>query len=219
MLFYATRKFSWCRQQTCREVKCGERMRQDRIVIIADDDVEIRNEICRILKGSAYVIVAETGNGLELVKLCKEKKPDLVIADIQMPTMNGMEAARQIIEEELSRCVIMLTSYADSFFVQECVDVGVTEYLTKPVDSKILVLTMDRAMEKSRELYLKRREMNKLVRRKKSQSILDRAKLLLMENRGMSEEEAYLFLKNMGKRKQITLEEVARIVIAKMRKL
>ena len=74
-------------------------------------------------------------------------------------------------------------------------------------------------MEKSRELYLKRREMNKLTRRKQSQNLLDSAKLLLMENRGLSEDEAYLFLKNMAKRRQSTLEEVARIVIAKMRRL
>ena len=83
----------------------------------------------------------------------------------------------------------------------------------------MLILTLDRAMEKSRELYLKRKEMNKLTRRKQSQNILDSAKLLLMENRGMSEEEAYLFLKNMAKRRQITLEEMARIIIAKMRTL
>ena len=194
-------------------------MKQERTVMIADDDAEIRSALRRTLRGSGYTVVAEASNGLELVNRCKELRPDVVIADIQMPTMNGMEAARQIVEEELSRCVVMLTSYADRFFVQECADAGVTEYLTKPLDTGMLVLTLDRAMEKSRELYLKRREMSKLERRKKSQNILDSAKLLLMENRGMSEDEAYLFLKNMAKRRQITLEEVARIVIAKMRTL
>lgn len=191
----------------------------ERTVIVADDDSEIREEIRRILKDSEFQIAAEVSNGLELVRQCQEKKPDLVIADIQMPTMNGMEAARQIIEEELSRCVIMLTSYADHYFVQECAQAGVMEYLTKPLDGDVLVLTMHRALEKSRELYLKNREMHKLERRKKSQNLLDAAKLLLMENRGLSENDAYLFLKNMAKRRQITLEETARIVIAKMRKL
>lgn len=194
-------------------------MKQERTVILADDDAEIRGALCRALKGSAYTVMAEASNGLELVKQCKELNPDVVIADIQMPTMNGMEAARQIVEEELGRCVVMLTSYADRFFIQECADAGVIEYLTKPFDPGMLILTLDRAMEKSRELYLKRKEMNKLTRRKQSQNILDSAKLLLMENRGMSEEEAYLFLKNMAKRRQITLEEMARIVIAKMRTL
>lgn len=191
----------------------------ERTVIIADDDTEIRGALRLALKGSSYTVAAEASNGLELVKRCQEQKPDVVIADIQMPTMNGMEAARQIVEEELARCVVMLTSYADQFFVQECIDAGVTEYLTKPFDDTQLLLTLDHAMEKSRELYLKRREMNKLTRRKQSQNLLDSAKLLLMENRGLSEDEAYLFLKNMAKRRQSTLEEVARIVIAKMRRL
>lgn len=191
----------------------------ERTVIIADDDTEIRSALRLALKGSSYTVAAEASNGLELVKRCQALKPDVVIADIQMPTMNGMEAARQIVEEELARCVVMLTSYADQFFVQECIDAGVTEYLTKPFDSTQLLLTLDHAMEKSRELYLKRREMNKLTRRKQSQNLLDSAKLLLMENRGLSEDEAYLFLKNMAKRRQSTLEEVARIVIAKMRRL
>ena len=191
----------------------------ERTVIIADDDTEIRSALRLALKGSSYTVAAEASNGLELVKHCQALKPDVVIADIQMPTMNGMEAARQIVEEELARCVVMLTSYADQFFVQECIDAGVTEYLTKPFDSTQLLLTLDHAMEKSRELYLKRREMNKLTRRKQSQNLLDSAKLLLMENRGLSEDEAYLFLKNMAKRRQSTLEEVARIVIAKMRRL
>ena len=191
----------------------------ERTVIIADDDTEIRSALRLALKGSSYTVAAEASNGLELVKHCQALKPDVVIADIQMPTMNGMEAARQIVEEELARCVVMLTSYVDQFFVQECIDAGVTEYLTKPFDSTQLLLTLDHAMEKSRELYLKRREMNKLTRRKQSQNLLDSAKLLLMENRGLSEDEAYLFLKNMAKRRQSTLEEVARIVIAKMRRL
>lgn len=188
-------------------------------MIIADDDREIRNHIQQILQDSEYKVVAEVSNGLELVKQCQEKHPDLVIADIQMPTMNGMEAARQIVEEGLGRCVIMLTSYADQYFVQECAQAGVMEYLTKPLDEGVLLLTMGRALEKSRELYLKHREMNKLERRKRSQTILDSAKLLLMENRRLSEDEAYLFLKNMAKRRQITLEEAARIVTAKMRTL
>ena len=194
-------------------------MKQTKTVIIADDDEQIRKGIREQLKDSAYRIIAEASDGLTLVRLCKEHTPDVVIADIQMPTMNGMEAVRQIMDEGLTRCVIMLTSYSDASFVQESVEAGVMEYLTKPADLKLLTVVMDGAMEKSKELYLKRKEMNKLTRRKNAQSLLDTAKLLLMENKGMSEEEAYEFMKDFAKKRQITLEEVARIIVAKMRKL
>ncbi len=194
-------------------------MKQTKTVIIADDDEQIRKGIREQLKDSAYRIIAEASDGLTLVRLCKEHTPDVVIADIQMPTMNGMEAVRQIMDEGLTRCAIMLTSYSDAFFVQESVEAGVMEYLTKPTDLNLLTVVLDGAMEKSKELYLKRKEMNKLTRRKNAQSLLDTAKLLLMENKGMSEEEAYEFMKDFAKKRQITLEEVARIIVAKMRKL
>lgn len=194
-------------------------MKQTKTVIIADDDEQIRKGIRERLKDSTYRIIAEASDGLTLVRLCKEHTPDVVIADIQMPTMNGMEAVRQIMDEGLTRCAIMLTSYSDAFFVQESVEAGVMEYLTKPTDLNLLTVVLDGAMEKSKELYLKRKEMNKLTRRKNAQSLLDTAKLLLMENKGMSEEEAYEFMKDFAKKRQITLEEVARIIVAKMRKL
>ncbi len=194
-------------------------MKQTKTVIIADDDEQIRKGIREQLKDSTYRIIAEASDGLTLVRLCKEHTPDVVIADIQMPTMNGMEAVRQIMDEGLTRCAIMLTSYSDAFFVQESVEAGVMEYLTKPTDLNLLTVVLDGAMEKSKELYLKRKEMNKLTRRKNAQSLLDTAKLLLMENKGMSEEEAYEFMKDFAKKRQITLEEVARIIVAKMRKL
>ena len=194
-------------------------MKQTKTVIIADDDEQIRKGIREQLKDSTYRIIAEASDGLTLVRLCKEHTPDVVIADIQMPTMNGMEAVRQIMDEGLTRCAIMLTSYSDAFFVQESVEAGVMEYLTKPTDLNLLTVVLDGAMEKSKELYLKRKEMNKLTRRKNAQSLLDTAKLLLMENKGMSEDEAYEFMKDFAKKRQITLEEVARIIVAKMRKL
>ena len=96
-------------------------MKQTKTVIIADDDEQIRKGIRKQLKDSAYRIIAEASDGLTLVRLCKEHTPDVVIADIQMPTMNGMEAVRQIMDEGLTHCVIMLTSYSDASFVQESV--------------------------------------------------------------------------------------------------
>lgn len=193
-------------------------MDQKKTVIIADDDREMRRQLQEQLAGTEYAVAAEAANGLELIRLCKSLRPDLVIADIQMPTMNGVEAARQILEEELARCVLMLTSFDDLSYVQESAQAGVMEYLTKPMDMKLLVPTMDRALKKSRELHLKQKELHKLERRKNSQNLLDAAKLLLMEHRGLSEEEAYLSLKKLAMRRNLTLEEAARIVVAKMRK-
>ena len=72
-------------------------MKQTRTVIIADDDEDIRKMIGIALTGSSYSVAAEASNGLDLVTLCEEKQPDIVIADIQMPVIDGVEAARQIL--------------------------------------------------------------------------------------------------------------------------
>lgn len=187
-------------------------------IIIADDDIQIRRLLKKALSNSEYQVIAEASNGLELFDLCKEHVPDAAIVDIQMPTIDGISAARMITDEGKVKCVIILTSYDTKEYVNGAIGVGVAGYLTKPLDIDILIPVIENALKSSKQLYEKNKELNKIEKKKKSLKYVDKAKLFLMENKNIAEEEAYLLMKDISKRKQLPLESVARIIISKMGK-
>lgn len=185
-------------------------------VIIADDDMNVRYTLKKALYDSDYEIIAEATNGLDLFEKCKSLSPDVAIVDIQMPTMDGIKAAKLVLDEGKAKCVIMLTSFDEKEYVNGAIEAGAIGYLTKPVNTNLLIPNLDNALKKSKELYEKGKEVDKIIRRKDSLKLIDQAKLCLMENRGLSEEDAYMFIKNLAKRKKLTLESVARFIISKL---
>lgn len=184
-------------------------------VIIADDDAQIRKVLKQALLHSEYQIVAEATNGLDLLEKCTALIPDVAIVDIQMPTMDGISATKMIIEESKAKCVIILTSFDEQEYVSRAINAGVSGYLTKPLDLDMLIPTIESALFRSKQLYEKHKELNKTVKRKQSLKYIDKAKLCLMESRDVSEETAYMMMKEISKKNQLRLESVARIIIAK----
>lgn len=185
-------------------------------VIIADDDMDVRNTLKKALYDSDYEIIAEATNGLDLFEKCNSLCPDIAIVDIQMPTMDGIKATKMVLDEGKAKCVMMLTSFEEKEYVNGAIEAGAIGYLTKPVNTNLLIPNLDNALKKSKELYEKGKEVDKIIRRKDSLKLIDRAKLCLMENRGLSEEDAYMFIKNLAKRKKLTLESVAKFIISKL---
>lgn len=185
-------------------------------VIIADDDINVRNTLKKALYNSDYEIIAEAANGLDLFEKCKSLSPDVAIVDIQMPTMDGIKAAKMVLDEGKAKCVIMLTSFDEKEYINGAIEAGAIGYLTKPVNTNLLIPNLDNALKNSKELYEKGKEVDKIIRRKDSLKLIDRAKLCLMESRGLSEEDAYMFIKNLAKRKKLTLESVSRFIISKL---
>ena len=82
-------------------------------VVIADDEVLIRMYIREILENNGYEVVGEAEDGLDAIAVCRQKKPDFVIMDINMPVMTGLEATKVINEDKLAGFVIILTAYRD----------------------------------------------------------------------------------------------------------
>ncbi|MCR5474615.1 MAG: response regulator [Lachnospiraceae bacterium] len=105
-------------------------------ILIAEDEIRIREGIQKLLHkiDPEYEIVGEAGDGLEGLKMCRELDPDLIITDVQMPEMNGLEMLETIYEEGYMAKAIVLSAYSEFEYARGAMKMGVTEYLLKPVN-------------------------------------------------------------------------------------
>ncbi len=109
----------------------GEKIR----VLLADDHALVRQGICQFLASAEdMVVVAEADNGQEVLGLVETTNPDVVLLDIQMPGMNGVEAARQIKSRFPQVRVLILTAYDDDPYIFAAVQAGADGYLLKRID-------------------------------------------------------------------------------------
>ena len=101
-------------------------------ILIADDHAMIRNGIKTMLKENKnYVVAGEALDGQEAVEKFKTLAPDLTILDISMPVLNGMEAAREILQEKSDAKIVILSMYDDEEYINRCMEVGVMGYVIK----------------------------------------------------------------------------------------
>ncbi|MBM3128316.1 MAG: response regulator, partial [Chloroflexi bacterium] len=100
-------------------------------VIIADDESVIRADLREMLTTLGYLVVGEAGDGQSAVNSARELKPDIVIMDIKMPQMDGIEAAKILTQEKIAP-VLLLTAYSQRDLVDRAKEAGVVGYLVKP---------------------------------------------------------------------------------------
>lgn len=110
-------------------------------MIIIDDEYLVRLGIKETIDWASYNIsvVAEGKNGKQGLELIKEYKPDIVISDIKMPVMDGLDLVKAIKEQNIDTCIIMLSGYKDFEYAKEALENGAYQYLLKPIDNQKLV--------------------------------------------------------------------------------
>lgn len=112
-------------------------------VVIADDEGHIRVLVKMLLQQISFSVVGEAENGLEVLDLVKDRHPDLILLDVNMPQLRGVEALREIKASDAGVCIIMLTSVADMDTVQQCLEAGASNFIRKdtPIeDMKAMIL-------------------------------------------------------------------------------
>lgn len=104
-------------------------------IVIVEDEIRIREGIAKLLKklGDDYEVLGEASDGKEGVELCLEKKPDLVITDIRMPKMDGIEMLSQLYAQDVKPKAIVVSAYSEFEYARGAMKLGVTEYLLKPI--------------------------------------------------------------------------------------
>jgi DNA-binding NarL/FixJ family response regulator len=132
-------------------------------ILIADDHRLFRDGLKALLEKQADMqVVGETADGIATVQAVQEKKPDIILMDISMPELNGIEATRQIIESRPDIRVIMLSMHSDQRYIAECLKAGAVGYILKDCPTEEL-LTAIRAVA-NKQVYLSRKITESLVR-------------------------------------------------------
>jgi CheY-like chemotaxis protein len=100
-------------------------------ILIAEDETIIRLDLKDLLERSGFEVCAEAKDGQEAVELARQEQPDLAVLDVKMPRLDGIEAARRILDERPIP-IVMLTAYGRTRLVSRAVEAGVFGYLVKP---------------------------------------------------------------------------------------
>jgi len=109
-------------------------------VVIADDHTLVREGTSRMLQAqSDIVVLGEAADGAEAVEACLKLQPNVVLLDIRMPALNGIEAARRLRDEAPNVATVLLTAYDEDEYVSAAIKVGASGYLLKTVRASELI--------------------------------------------------------------------------------
>ena len=182
-------------------------------VLIAEDETIIRLDLRDLLERSGFDVVAEARDGLEAVELARTAEPDVAVMDVKMPRLDGIEAARRILDERPIP-IVMLTAYGQDDLVSRAVEVGVFGYLVKPFREQDVLPAIRAARARHEELAALREEADSLAEALAARKVIERAKGLLMEKEGLAEREAFDRLRRASQVSGRPLKVVAEAVVA-----
>jgi AmiR/NasT family two-component response regulator len=181
-------------------------------VIIADDESLIRMDLREMLQNLGYLVVGEVGDGRSAVNLARELRPDVVIMDIKMPDMDGIDAAKVLTEEHIAP-VILLTAYNQRDLVERAKEAGVVGYMVKPFRESDLVPAIEVALARFKEFEALHKEVNDLQVALETRKLVDRAKGILMDTQNLTEAEAFRKIQKMSMNTRKPMKEVAEAII------
>jgi AmiR/NasT family two-component response regulator len=183
-----------------------------RRVIIADDEAIIRMDLREMLTNLGYLVVGEVADGTSAVNLARELRPDIVIMDIKMPDMDGIDAARVLTQERIAP-VLLLTAYSQSELIERAKEAGVVGYIVKPVRESDLSPAIEVSLARFAELRAMEREVGDLKDALETRKLVDRAKGILMDTQGLTESQAFRRIQTMSMNTRRAMKQVAEAII------
>lgn len=182
-------------------------------IAVAEDDRDIRDFLERMIPTLGHTVSSVAGNGRELVEQCRTAAPDLIIADVRMPGLTGLEAVEQV-NKTTPVPAILLTGHPDERSVEKAREIGVMAYLLKPVTETDLAPAIALARRHFDEVQALKKESAELRQALEDRKVIERAKGAVTRRCGLTEADAYARLRRLASNHNRKLVEVARQVLA-----
>ena len=183
-----------------------------RSVLVAEDEALIRLDLVEMLREEGYNVAGEAVDGEEAIRLATELRPDLVILDVKMPKVDGIDAASKIAGRRIAP-VVILTAFSQRELVERARDAGAMAYLVKPFAKHDLVPAIELAVSRFAELQALEHEVAGLNERLETRKLIERAKGLLMSKQGLSEPDAFRWIQRNAMDRRTTMKAVAQAVV------
>src|SRR6516165_8604518 len=187
-------------------------MNQSLRIAVADDEPDMREYFQRLLPRLGHQVVAVAKTGRELVNQCANLKPDLVITDIKMPDMDGIDAAIQIYRHR-PLPVILVSAYHDPELINRAGADHILAYLVKPIKHPDLEPAIGLAMRRFEQFQALRQEAADLRQALQDRKVIERAKGVLMKRARLDDQEAFRRLQRLASDKNRKLIEIAQMIL------
>ncbi len=181
-------------------------------IVIADDEPIIRLDLKNMLESVGYEVVAEAGDGAKAVEAARTLRPDVLVLDIKMPNMDGIDAAKIIAEEKIAP-VVLLTAYSQVDLVSRAKEAGVFSYLVKPFKEADLLPAIEIALSRWDEFLELEKQARDLEDKLETRKAVDRAKGILMDQYGLKEQEAFRRIQVQSMNTRKSMREIAEAII------
>jgi two-component system, response regulator PdtaR len=182
-------------------------------ILVAEDDPLIALGLCERLRALGHDPIGPAANGEEAIALARESLPDLYLFDVEMPNVDGLEAAMTLAGEGLRRPVVVVTGVDDPSLIERSIASGIGAYLTKPVDSRALAAALALSATRHAEFEALEAEVGRAQQALEDRKLVERAKGLLMAALDLSEQDAFRRLQLTARERNLRLADVAARIV------
>ncbi|MBT2665702.1 MULTISPECIES: ANTAR domain-containing response regulator [Bacillaceae] len=183
-----------------------------RILVVEDESIVLL-DITIMLKDAGFDVVGHARNGEKAIELAHALQPDLVLMDIKMPKMNGLKAS-DVISNTFQIPVLLLTAFSQREYIDEAKRANIVGYLVKPITEANLIPAVEIALLQAANTKKHQERNAQLDETLTNRKVIEKAKGIIMKRKNVTEETAYNKLRRLSMDKQLSMETVARRIIA-----
>jgi len=182
-------------------------------ILIAEDDPVIGMGLSHRVAGLGHEPIGPVSDGMQAIETARAREPDLYLFDIDMPGVDGLQAAAQLAAEGRRRPVVVITGVEDPDLLERSIATGVSAYLTKPIDERELEAAIRLAFARHHEFLAMEAEVSQARQALRDRKLIEQAKGTLIDALGISEPEAFKRIQRAARSRNLKLVEMAREVL------
>jgi len=181
-------------------------------IFLVDQDSARSAILEQALHDAGHRVIARIKHGHNLLRELKECQPDIVIMDLEAPGRDTLEQMREISRDQ-PKPIILFSNKRDSDYIRQAVQAGVSAYVVDGLSQERIMPIVEVAMARFREFEALKRELQETKNQLADRKVVDKAKGILMQRKGLSEDDAYQLLRKTAMSRNMRIADVARTLL------